>query len=301
MRLITYLFPMLKINLGWSVKGQHTGATRPVHLNDMHDWFEWTNSRLLGIMTFHASSIYLMTCELQSTLEAFGIQWPALRNHIPCMAHIIQLAFGAFMSSLVVNCCTKSWEAHECDQQCGENESIDIGKSQRFRKEGNARINKGLAMRPGLAKIIETVRISRYFESPETNHHIAENDCCIDYSGTWSSKGVRALSKSQSLHHRTTYYGCELTLALDTGVAWASLQITGIHLWVAPQSKIHWLPATLHNSGWMDHCQVYHGSFEAILILDPMSVEEAYSHIPSHSRSIQWHVRSYGWRYSCFD
>jgi len=75
------------------------------------------------------------------------------------MAHIIQLALGAFMSSLGVKGRTKSWEAHECDQQFGGNDSIDIGKGQRLRKEGNARINKVSAMRPGLAKIIEKVRI----------------------------------------------------------------------------------------------------------------------------------------------
>jgi len=64
------------------------------------------------------------------------------------------------MSSLGVKGRTKSSEAHERDQQFGENESIDIGKSQRVRMEGNARINKVSAMRPGLAKIIEKVRIS---------------------------------------------------------------------------------------------------------------------------------------------
>jgi len=88
------------------------------------------------------------------------IHWPALRNHIPCMAHIIQLALGAFMSSLGVKGHTKSWEAHERDQQFGENESIDIGMSQRLRKEGNARINKVSAMKLGFAKIIEKVHIS---------------------------------------------------------------------------------------------------------------------------------------------
>jgi len=76
------------------------------------------------------------------------------------MAHVIQLALGAFISSLGVKGRTKSWEAHERDQQFGENESMEIGKSQRLRKEGNARINKVSAMKPGLAKIIEKVRIS---------------------------------------------------------------------------------------------------------------------------------------------
>jgi len=79
------------------------------------DRFELTGGRLLGITTDNASSNYSMTRELQSTLEASGIEWPALRNHIPCMVHIIQLALGAFMSSLGVKGHTKSWEAHERD------------------------------------------------------------------------------------------------------------------------------------------------------------------------------------------
>jgi hypothetical protein len=57
-----------------------------------------------------------MTCELQSTLEASGIEWPALRNHIPWMLHVIQQALGAFMISLDVTGHTKSWEAHERDE-----------------------------------------------------------------------------------------------------------------------------------------------------------------------------------------
>jgi hypothetical protein len=76
------------------------------------------------------------------------------------MVHVIQLALGAFMSSLRVKGHTKSWVANEHNQQFGENESIDIGKSQRLRQQGNARINKVSAMRPGLAKIIETVHIA---------------------------------------------------------------------------------------------------------------------------------------------
>jgi len=129
-------------------------------LNDVLDRFELTDRRLIVITTHNASSNYSMTRELQSTLEASGIEWLALKNHIPCMAHVIQLALGAFMSSRGVKGRTKSWEAHEHHQQFGENERIDIGKSERLRIEGNARINKVSAMRPGLAKIIEKVRIS---------------------------------------------------------------------------------------------------------------------------------------------
>jgi len=124
------------------------------------DRLELSDGHLLGITTDNASSNYSMTCELQSTLEASGIEWAALRNHIPCMAHVIQLAVSAFMSSLSVKGRNKSWEAHERDQIFGENASMDIGKSQRLRKEANARINKVSAVKPGLAKIIEKVCIS---------------------------------------------------------------------------------------------------------------------------------------------
>jgi len=106
------------------------------------------------------------------------------------MAHVIQLALGAFRNSLGVKGRTNSWEAHERDQQFGENESTNIGKSQRLRKEGNARLNMVSAMRLGLAKIIQKVHISTYFESAEADLHIAENVCCIDYADTWSSKRV---------------------------------------------------------------------------------------------------------------
>jgi hypothetical protein len=101
-------------------------------LKDVLDNFELTDSCLLSITTDKASSNYSMTRELQTTLEASGIEWPALRNHIPSIAHVILLALGAFMISLSVKGHTKFWEAHQCDQQFGENESIDTGKCQRL-------------------------------------------------------------------------------------------------------------------------------------------------------------------------
>ena len=150
-----------------------------------------------------------MTRELQSTLEDSGIVLAAWRNNIPCMEHVIHLAFVAFMSSLSVKGHAKSWEVHMCDQQSGENECTDIGKSQWLQKEGNARINKVLAMRPHLAKTIEKVHIWTNFESPETDHYIAENACCIDYTDTWSLTRVHWLSKSERTNRRITFYECE--------------------------------------------------------------------------------------------
>jgi len=174
-----------------------------------------------------------MTRELQSTLEASGTEWPALRNHIPCMAYVIQLALGANLSNLGVTGHTKSWEAHECDHQFGENESMDIGKSQRLRREGNATINKVSAMRPGLANIIEKVRISRNFKSPETDNDIAVNAGCIACSDCQLSKWVLWFSTSECTHRSSTYHVCEDTLQLNTGDGWESLPIMRNHLRVA--------------------------------------------------------------------
>jgi len=88
------------------------------------------------------------------------------------MAIVVHLVLTVFMSSLRVKGHTKSWKAHQCIQHFGENDSPDNSKIQRVQKDDNARINKVLAMRPGLAKILQKVSISRNIESSETDHHI---------------------------------------------------------------------------------------------------------------------------------
>jgi len=169
-------------------------------------------------MTDNASSNYSLTHELQSTPQASGIEWPALINHTTWIAHVIQLAVGALMCRLSVKGRTKSWEAHGRDQQSGENECTDVGNSQRLHQEGNARINKVSAMRPGLATIIEKLHISRYVESLDTVAYMAANACWIDNTDTWSSKPVHWLSRSHSANCSTSCHGCEDIVELNTGV-----------------------------------------------------------------------------------
>jgi len=100
------------------------------------------------------------------------------------MVHIILLALGAFISNLRAKGHPKYFEAHERNHQFRNNESTDIGKSQRLRTEGNARNYKVSAMQPCLAMIIKKVTISRQFERSETDLHIAENACPIDSADT---------------------------------------------------------------------------------------------------------------------
>jgi len=182
-------------------------------------------------------------------------------------------------------------------QQFGENECTDIGNCQRLKAEGNAKINKASAMRPGSAKNIEKVLISRHFQRPETDFHIAENAWCTQYADTRLSKWVHWLCKSQSTNHRTTKYLCENKVDLNNGSAWASLPIMRIHPPVGQESILYSLPAARHNSGWMDFPQVHLGSSEAIPIRHPLDVEQAYGYSTSTKHCVQWHVQSYGWLY----
>jgi len=99
----------------------------------------------------------------------------SIRNYVSCneKPHTVHGAqHSAWVRSIheqsQVKGHAKSWEPNERNQQFGENETTDIGNSQRLQKEGNARINKVLAMH-GLAKIIEKEHISKYCEWPETD------------------------------------------------------------------------------------------------------------------------------------
>jgi len=166
-----------------------------------------------------------------------------------------------------------------------------LGTVKDFEKRAMHQINMVSAMRPGLVKIIQKVCISRYFESPQTDLHVAENTCGIDYANSWSSQHVNWLPKSQSPRYSITQYEFENTLELNNGDAWASLPNMRTYSWVAPKSKLQWLPATLHNREWIDHCQVHYGTFQAIPILDRVDIEEAYGPIASQHHSLQWHVR----------
>jgi len=213
---------------------------------------------------------------LQSTIEASGIEWPTLRYHIPCMVHIMELPIGAFRSSLCVKGCAKSCEPPQRDQQFRAINSIGIEQHQRNRKEGNASINMVSAIWPVLGNIINNVCISRNVDSAETDLHIAVNADSIDYSDTRSSKQVHLLIYSLRTNLCATDYESENMMDFNTEVAWGSLPMTRIHPQVAHESKIQWVWITLHNTGWMDHCEVRHCSVKANLIQEIGVVREAY-------------------------
>lgn len=73
-------------------------------------------------------------------------------------------------------------QSRDCDQQFVKDCSLDIGKSQRLRNEGNGRIHNVPARSSGLAKTIENVRISRHFEIRKADLPNIVNACSIDYA-----------------------------------------------------------------------------------------------------------------------
>jgi len=50
----------------------------------------------------------MLTQALNNDWSLLSVEWCQLENHIPCMAHVVQLILGAFMSSIKV----KSWDGH---------------------------------------------------------------------------------------------------------------------------------------------------------------------------------------------
>jgi len=167
-------------------------------------------------------------------------------------------------------------------------------------KRGQTRINKVSAMRLGLAKRNEKLYNSRHFESPETDHQIAENAYWVDSTDTWLSKRVHSLSKGQSTNCGTTNYGSECMGEFDTAVVWARIPITRSHPQAVEETIIQLLPAALHITGWMDHHHICHGSALTLSLLVPVDVEKAYSYSETWHHCLLWHVGSYGRRYASF-
>jgi hypothetical protein len=89
-------------------------------------------------------------------------------------------------------------------------------------------------------------------------------------------------------------FGCEHIAQFDWGDASAGLLITIIQPQLAQESNIQWLLDTLHNTQWMDYCQLSRGSVNAIPAPDVVDVEKAYGYCASCEHCIQWQPKSYG-------
>ena len=132
------------------MKGFHSGLNLSKHLASVMGRFGLENGRVLGIMTDNATSNYAMARELQKSLKSMEVEWSAAQNHVPCMAHVIQLALSAFMQSLGIKGQSKSWEE-------GVRETLNEDSNGRKGKVGCTRVKKVQDMQVSFSKIIEKV------------------------------------------------------------------------------------------------------------------------------------------------
>jgi len=61
--------------------------------------------RILGFTTDSASNNRTLTEALNNAWSLLSVEWCQLENHIPCMAHVVQLILRAFMSCIKVKSC----------------------------------------------------------------------------------------------------------------------------------------------------------------------------------------------------
>jgi len=83
------------------IRGSHTVANMGGIINDSQARYG-IQDRILGFTTDSASNNRTLTKTLNNACSLLSVQWCHLENHIPCMAHVVQLVLGAFMSSIKV-------------------------------------------------------------------------------------------------------------------------------------------------------------------------------------------------------
>jgi len=83
-------------NQGFSYGANMAGIINDVLARD------GSQDRILGFTTDSASNNRTLTADLNNAWSLGSVEWCEVENHIPCMAHVIQLILGAFMSSIKV-------------------------------------------------------------------------------------------------------------------------------------------------------------------------------------------------------
>jgi len=83
------------------IRGSHTGANMAGIIHDVLARYR-IQHRILGFTTDSASNNRTLTAALNNSWSLLSVEWCQLENHIPCMAHVVQLILRAFMSSINV-------------------------------------------------------------------------------------------------------------------------------------------------------------------------------------------------------
>jgi hypothetical protein len=87
------------------VSVSHTGVNLAEHVFSILLTYD-IQTKLYCITTDNASNNGTMVRALARLLEAHGITWDPVRNHIACLAHVLNLAVKKFLSTLKIQCRT---------------------------------------------------------------------------------------------------------------------------------------------------------------------------------------------------
>lgn len=99
---ITDDWELKEVLLGFEqIHGAHTGENMARIIGRVLKDYG-IESRLLGFTSDSASNNTTLTRALADALNQLSIDWNCEHNHIPCMAHVVQLILGAFMDHLKI-------------------------------------------------------------------------------------------------------------------------------------------------------------------------------------------------------
>jgi len=103
---------------------RHTGRNLAIRLHKiLHEYN--IHTKLYCITTDNASNNGKMMKSLRRLLHKDGIRWDGPRHHIPCFAHVINLAVQSFLKNLKVASLSDehSWKNAPVDEESGGDES----------------------------------------------------------------------------------------------------------------------------------------------------------------------------------
>lgn len=99
---ITDDWELREVLLGFEqIHGAHTGGNLAELVGGILKRYG-IESRLLGFTSDSASNNSTLAAALSDALDQLSIDWNCDHNHIPCMAHVVQLILGAFMDHLKI-------------------------------------------------------------------------------------------------------------------------------------------------------------------------------------------------------
>ena len=83
-----------------NLEANHTGPYLASIVFDVLDQYNLAE-KLFCITTDNASNNFTMSKELENLLHNIDVDWDSSINHIPCLAHIINLVVQAFLNTLL--------------------------------------------------------------------------------------------------------------------------------------------------------------------------------------------------------